>query len=146
MTAGGGIKVGVGAEADQRYVVVECQKPRLPGGASLWRYIGNRFYLSQLKEIAYELPINSTVSFTTRQRSDRLGIRSTHALQKRESAVSIDEAFSMRATSEKRGKWRLWCDMNRVAYCLEVIFHRRVRQSVSGLKVLLPSRPPPPLA
>ena len=23
----------------------------------------------------------------------------------------------MGATSEKRGKWRPWCDMNRVAYC-----------------------------
>ena len=32
---GRGIKVGVGAEADQRYAVVECQKPCLPGGASL---------------------------------------------------------------------------------------------------------------
>ena len=29
--------------------------------------------------------------------------------------------------------------MNRVTYCLEEIFHRRVRQSVLGLNVLLPS-------
>ena len=101
---------------------------------------------SELKEIAYELPINSAVSSATRQRSDRLGIGSTHALQKRQSTMSIDKACSMSAISGKRGKCRPWCDMNRVAYCLEVIFRRRVRQSVPGLKVLLPSRPPPPLA
>ena len=100
---------------------------------------------SELKEIAYEL-INSAVSSATRQRSDRLGIGSTHALQKRQSTMSIDEAFSMSAISGKRGKCRPWYDMNRVAYCLEDIFRRRVRQFVPALKVLLPSRPPPPLA
>ena len=32
---GRGIQIGVGAEADQRHVVVECQRPCLHGGVSL---------------------------------------------------------------------------------------------------------------
>ena len=72
--------------------------------------------------------------------------RISERVPERRTSMSIDEAFSMSAISGKRGKCRSWYDMNRVAYRLEDIFRRRVRQSVSGLKVLLPSRPPPPLA